>query len=169
MAVFTCDRCGKCCVSFGPLIRIERQMSDRDYYCRCVLDNTVFLAHVDSTFAEEIADDVACDDTPVSGAERKSCIFMRKDGRSRGFACAIFSTRPKICRDFRCYRMLVYDRDGLVCGRVIGQNILRTKDATLVEIWQEKIAPIPYADAEAWTAKVIAILSANAYRGEPVE
>ena len=94
---------------------------------------------------------------------------MRKDRQGNGYICTIFSTRPKVCRDFRCYRMLVYNRDGLDCGRVIGRNTLRTEDATLAALWQEKIPPIPHDDTAAWTGKAIAILAANGYRGEPVE
>ena len=59
MAVFECDRCGKCCVSFGHLITIERQLSDLDYYCRCKIDNSVFPVHVDPAYGEEIADEIA--------------------------------------------------------------------------------------------------------------
>ncbi len=42
MATFDCDLCGKCCRSFGEFVKIERQASDRDYYCRYGITNEIF-------------------------------------------------------------------------------------------------------------------------------
>jgi hypothetical protein len=57
MAVFECDRCGKCCVSLATLITIERQLNERDYYCRCKIDKGIFLARVDPAYRGENADE----------------------------------------------------------------------------------------------------------------
>ena len=46
MAEFVCDWCGKCCRSFGEFIRIERQLTERDYYCRYGITNDLVLVHV---------------------------------------------------------------------------------------------------------------------------
>lgn len=169
MAAFACDRCGKCCVSLGPLITIERQLNDRDYYCRCKIDNALFLAHVDPVFREEIADEFAAEDGADSGPKKKTCRFLRQNRQGDGTTCAIYPSRPRVCRDFRCYRMLVCNREGSICGRVIGKNTLRTQDSALEKLWNGQVAAIPYADSAAWTKNVAGILAEHGYYGDPVE
>jgi Fe-S-cluster containining protein len=169
MVAFECDRCGKCCVSFGPLITIERQLNDRDYYCRCKIDNSAFLAHVDPEYCEEIADEFAAEDAAYSSPEKKPCRFLRKNRQGEGTRCTVYSTHPKICRDFRCYRMLIRNHEAAVCGRVIGKNTLRTKDTALEKLWKEQVAAIPCGDTVAWTEKVAGILSEHGYRADTVE
>jgi len=144
MATFDCDRCGKCCRSFGGFIRIERQAGRQDYYCRYAITGEVFPVHVASDFAEEI-DDEYTDHGLSGGPNREGCIFLRKNPAGPGFVCAVYATRPRVCREFRCYRMLIRDRPGgEVRGRVIGTGDLRTGDEKLAAIWAEKIAPLPH-------------------------
>jgi uncharacterized protein len=169
MAVFECDRCGKCCVSLGPLITIERQLNDRDYYCRCKIDNAIFLARVDPVFREEIADDFTESGTAPPGPEKKSCQFLRKDPDGEGMVCAIYASRPKVCRGFRCYRMIIRAREGTILGWVIGKNSIKTEDAVLENLWKEDVAKIPYGDSAVWTKAVAGILAEHGYCADPVE
>lgn len=169
MAVFECNRCGKCCVSLGPHITIERQLNDRDYYCRSIIDNAIFPARVDSEYREEIADEYETGVPLPSGTEKKSCRFLRKERQGDGTICAIYQTRPKLCRDFRCYRMLIHTREGTISGRVIGKNTIRTDDAALEKLWNGQVAAIPYGDPVEWTKNVVRILAKNGYRADSVE
>jgi Fe-S-cluster containining protein len=78
---------------------------------------------------------------------------MRKNHEGKGFACAIYPTRPTICREFRCYRMLIHHpSSGETRGKVIGINELRTHDenpAALRPRWasriDRRIRPDPYS------------------------
>lgn len=144
MAKFDCNWCGKCCTSFGEFIRIERQVTDRDYFCRYGITNELFQVHVQPEFSDEISEEFEeCGGSGGSG--QKGCIFSRKNPEGRGFACAIYPTRPNICREFRCYRMLIHHHaSGETRGKVIGINELRTHDEILDAIWREKIAHIPH-------------------------
>jgi len=169
MAVFECDRCGRCCVSLGPHIIIERQLNDRDYYCRSVIDNAIFVAHVDPKFREGIADEFETGNALPPGPEKKTCRFVRKNPEGEGMVCAIYTSRPKVCRDFRCYWMLIRTREGIICGRVIGKNTLRTEDAALENLWNVQVAVIPYGDPAAWTKNVAGILAEHGYCADPVE
>jgi uncharacterized protein len=169
MAAFECDRCGKCCVSLGPHIIIERQLDDRDYYCRSMIYNAIFLARVDPMYREEIANEFETEDALPPGPEKKICRFVRKNPDGNGMVCAIYATRPKVCRDFRCYRMLIRTREGTICGRVTGKNTLRTEDAALETLWTDQVAGIPYGDPAAWTKNIAGILAENGYCADPVE
>ncbi len=166
MVAFVCSRCGKCCASLGPHIRVDRQLSDRDYYCRCAIDNTVFLAHVDPEYCDDIADSFA-GESPER--DKLPCLFLRKNPEGDGTACAIYATRPRVCRDFRCYRMLICNREGVVLGKVIGKNTLRTADPALEKLWNEQIDPIPYGNTTVWTEKVAGILAEHDYHAEIAE
>lgn len=163
MVAFDCTWCGKCCASFGAFITIERQLTSRDYYCRSGIKNELFLAHIEGDYADS--------QSPASqdGEPKKGCPFMRKKPDGNGIACAIYATRPQICREFRCYRMVIYNRDGHECGRIMGPGELKTADEPLAQIWKEEIALIPHNDDARWKNAVIAILAAHGYCGEAVE
>jgi uncharacterized protein len=145
MAKFDCNWCGKCCASFGEFIKIERQLTSRDYYCRYGVTGEIFPIHVQPDFAYEIEEDFTESDPKGTDPARKGCIFMRKNPEGKGFACAIYPTRPNICREFMCYRMLIHHpASGETRGKVIGINELRTQDEALAALWKEKIAPLPH-------------------------
>lgn len=169
MAVFECNRCGRCCVSLGPHVTIERQMNDRDYYCRSVLDNAFFYAHVDPEYHEEIADEFESGQISLTEPEKKTCWFLRKNHEGEGTACAIYASRPQVCRDFRCYCMLVRDRNGAVCGRVTGKNSLCTDNVALQKLWDEQVLPIPCGEVASWTKLVAGILAERGYYADPLE
>jgi Fe-S-cluster containining protein len=145
MAKFDCNWCGKCCVSFGEFIKIERQLTERDYYCRYGITDEIFPVHVQPEFADEIEEEFTESNPNRVGSPMKGCIFMRKNPEGKGFACAIYPTRPGICREFKCYRMLInHLQSGETRGKVIGINELRTHDEILTALWMEKIAHLPH-------------------------
>jgi Fe-S-cluster containining protein len=195
LAKFECNRCGKCCRSFGEFIRVERQLSSRDYYCRFGITRELFLVHTEPEYADEIAEEYEQQEGGRDDNNRKKCIFLRKDRQGGGLTCAIYSNRPSICREFQCYRMVIYTPDRQVCGTVIGRNELKTADENLAKLWKEKIAPLPatassplprlrqnheprtteshihgsHVNDSAWAETVITILSAHGYFGDIIE
>lgn len=157
-------------MSLGPHITIARQLNDRDYYCRSAIENAIFLAHVDPEFREEIADKYSAGGTEQnSHTDKKPCIFLRKKPDGSGTVCAIYPSRPKVCRDFRCYCMLILNREGKVCGKVSGKTALSTGDEALRNLWTGQIEAIPSGDAAAWMKKVAEILSENNYHADTIE
>nr|WP_320161592.1 YkgJ family cysteine cluster protein [uncultured Methanoregula sp.] len=198
MAGFVCDGCGKCCTSFGKLIRIERQLTGQDYFCRDRTTGELFQVHVLPEFADEIGDEYEEPDGGKTPAGPRGCPFLCKRMDGKGFSCAVYPTRPAICREFRCYRMLIrHAETGEIRGKIIGKGQLSTRDEVLLSLWNEKIACLPghpaskhdpvqhshtpgarlhtrmqgsgQGDDREWMASVIAILASNGYKGEPVE
>jgi hypothetical protein len=43
---FECNCWGKCCSSFGEFIKVERQITGHDYFCRYGITNELFPVHV---------------------------------------------------------------------------------------------------------------------------
>jgi hypothetical protein len=169
MAVFTCDRCGKCCVSLGSHIRIERQLSDRDYYCRSNLDSEIVPVQVEPAYRDEIADEFETEELSGSLPGMKACPFVRNNREGEKTACAMYATRPRVCRDFCCYHTLIHNPAGIACGRVIGKNTLRTDDAALEKIWNMQVVALPYNDLFAWRHQVARILAVHGYRTDPAD
>ncbi len=192
---FECDRCGKCCRSFGEFIRIERQLSSRDYYCRFGITRELFLVHTEPEYADEIAEEYEQEEGCGTESNRKKCIFLRKDRHGDGFTCAVYPNRPSICREFQCYRMVIYNPDRQQVGTVIGRNELKTADKNLAKLWKEQVAHLPvpasyshpphpqkhmrpdteshihgsHVNDSAWADAVIAILREHGYDGDRVE
>jgi Fe-S-cluster containining protein len=169
MVLFVCDHCGKCCTSLGRYIRIERQLSDMVYYCRNTITGEIFPVHVAPEFAEEIDEDF----TTGSAGSRPGCIFLRRNPHGPGQVCAIYSTRPQICREFRCYHMIIYNSKGEPAGRMVGRADIQTADPVLTTIWNDEVKPLPcpatHCGDPTWVNSVCAILAGHGYRGETVK
>ena len=169
MALFVCNHCGKCCASLGPSIRIERQLSERDYYCKNTSAGEIFPVHVGAEFAEEIDEEIASG----NASSRTGCIFLRRDPHGPGQVCAIYATRPRLCREFRCYHMMIFNSEGKSVGRMVGRADIQTSDPALARIWNEQVKLLPCPPSPggdpAWVEQVQKILAAHGYRGEVVE
>ena len=148
MVKFECNLCGKCCQSFGRFIKIERQINDRDYF-------TVWHYKRDSSrfmYCRNLLKKLM-KNSPVwmeknTGPSHKGCIFLRENPQGKGFVCAVYPTRPSVCREFLCYRMLIFhQQSGELRGKVIGINELKTQDETLAALWKEKIVHISHPSA----------------------
>lgn len=152
MAQFVCTRCGKCCKSLGRHIRIERSISSAQHSCRVAVTGELVPVVVHPQHRYLFS----------SGEQDPAwCPFLRKEGENR-FTCTIYETRPRLCRDFRCRTMVIYDRDGREAGYVKGRRSLVTRDPGLESAWRE----IP---READDAVLMDALSKRGYRAEPLE
>jgi hypothetical protein len=100
---------------------------------------------VQAEFADGIEEEYEDSCGKKNPSDRKGCPFLCKKPDGNKFACAIYPSRPPICREFLCYRMLIsHTGSGEVRGRVIGKNELLTGDEVLRAIWNEKIVPLPH-------------------------
>jgi len=144
MAKFECSGCGRCCLSFGDFIKIERKVTAHDYFCRYGITNELFHVHVLPEYADEFADKFEEMENNGKNAPQKGCVFMHRKSDNPGFFCLIYPDRPTVCKEFLCYRMLIKDNSGACRGKVIGINELKTHDAILEAIWKEKIAHLPH-------------------------
>ena len=152
MAQFVCTRCGKCCLSLGRHIRIERSISSAQHYCRIAVTGELLPVTVSPQHRDLF-----------SSGERDSswCPFLRKEGGDL-YTCTVHETLPRLCREFRCRTMQIYDRDGRVAGYVKGRRSLISEDRNLASLWSE----IP---ADSGHAAIKEILKRYGYRAEPLE
>ncbi len=171
MEPFVCDGCGKCCTSLGAYIRIVRQLTEQDYYCKNGIKGEVFPVHVQPEFAEAINEEYISGHADTPGS-RPGCTFLCRNPAGPGFVCAIYPTRPEICREFRCYHMVIRNSHGDVAGRMVGRADIQTSDPVLARIWNDEIKSLPYPASPcsdpAWLQRVSAILASHGFCGEPV-
>ena len=94
MTEFVCDWCGKCCRSFGEFIKIERKLTDRDYYCRYGITNDLFLVHVQPEYADAVS--VTCSEqNPGSENPEKNARSCRKIPGAMGSSARSIPPAPR--------------------------------------------------------------------------
>lgn len=157
MAQFICTRCGKCCMSLGRHIRIERSLSPVQHYVRNAVTGDLILVaiHPDQR-------------ARYSGGEYDPawCPFLRKDPEGV-FICTIYETRPQICQDFRCRTMVIYDGEGREVGHFSGKTSLSTADPALAVLWQD-LAGMTTKDDSSWIETIRSDLRSHGYTIEPI-
>ncbi|MGB4234757.1 MAG: YkgJ family cysteine cluster protein [Methanoregulaceae archaeon] len=156
MATFTCTRCGKCCISLGRHIRIERSLSPVQHYVRNAISGEIMMVtiHPDkrALFSEK----------PGEGW----CPFLRRD-QDGLFSCTIYENRPAICRDFRCLTMVITGPDGTEAAQVVGKATIITRDTVLEELWNSLKKQVPAGDP-GWLLHMQKGLVARGYILEPL-
>lgn len=151
MAVpFRCTDCGRCCVSIGRAITIERRLTGRHFDCREGVHGEAFRAEVDEAHRAAVPSDAGCP-------------FLVRVGPDES-ACACYASRPRLCREYRCARLRIFDTEGGERGRVAGRGVLLTEDLSLGALWEEN-GPVVPEDA-AWQERIDRALAAGGYRGE---
>lgn len=93
-----------------------------------------------------------------------ACPFLRE--RSPGLAiCTVHYTRPDLCRQYGCFRILVLGADGTRRGRVVeGSRYFTTMDAELRALWDREIATVEIPADPNWEAFVERMLVREGYR-----
>jgi Fe-S-cluster containining protein len=155
MAEFICTRCGKCCVSLGRHLTIERSISPIQHYCRNGITGEIIPVIVAPEHREIFT---------VGEKNAGWCPFLRKaeDGT---FTCTIYVVRPRICREFKCRTMVIYTSDGRKAGEIAGRTSLSTEDSRLETLWKE-LAQSGRPDDPAFFDRIRRELARHGYHAE---
>jgi Fe-S-cluster containining protein len=152
MAEFVCTRCGKCCISLGKHIRIERSLSPIQHYCRIGITGEIVPVTIDPEHREIHA---------TGECEAGWCPFLRRTPDTT-FTCTIHGSRPAICREFRCRTMVIYDGEGKEAGYVSGKSRLTTSDPFLRGLWNDLLR-----SGHSSPEQIMQHLARHGYRAEP--
>lgn len=152
MAEFVCTRCGKCCISLGRYITIERHISPIRFYCHI----STSRESIPVTITPEYRDLHAHDSHPPG-----ACPFLRKLPENGGYICTIHPFRPSLCREFKCKTMIIFDHEGREAGSIAGKTSLITADKQLRALWDELVASMSREE-------LFHELSLRGYRAEPL-
>ena len=81
-----CQRCGQCCTYARFRIPVHDDVKDQmDWYmyhgCRTAIIDGYAIVMIPMT-----------------------CVHLRWDEKTKKYSCSIYDTRPKTCRDYKCYQ-----------------------------------------------------------------
>ncbi|NMB77714.1 MAG: YkgJ family cysteine cluster protein [Methanomicrobiales archaeon] len=140
--VFHCRMCGQCCSTMGEIISILEKTG-----------TGTFRIGYSTTFEER---DVRLDPDKQdlffgkSALSTLACPFLREREPGR-LICTVHSSRPELCRQYSCFRILILDKQGHALGRVMDQTRFFTSpDPRLNEIWHKDCTCSAVPDESAW-------------------
>ena len=93
-----------------------------------------------------------------------ACPFLRETGTKKS-VCSVHSSRPNLCRQYACYRILVLDTQGKKVGKVAAASrYFSSMDDNLRALWNRVIAGVAIPDETCWEEHVEQVLSPAGYR-----
>jgi hypothetical protein len=103
------------------------------------------------------------DDQSIFLRYPEACPFLRFHGQTGTAYCTVHQSRPEMCRDFGCWRLLILKPDGSRAGRVMCWRYFCPDDPDLARIWEERIRDIDESDDGVWDRMVQMILRGEGY------
>jgi Fe-S-cluster containining protein len=88
----------------------------------------------------------------------EACPFLRYQLEDKKACCTVHHTRPSICRDYGCWRLLILNARGSRAGRIMYQRSFFSDEEDLTRLWKACIDPLDEPDDELWEEKVTRIL-----------
>lgn len=154
---FFCVRCGECCSQMGDVHVVEEERGQGRFLVANRYTGERDEVEVDPALACLYPDRRVFERWPMA------CPFLREDTESGEVVCIVHRTRPEICREYRCWRLLVLDASGVRAGRVMERRHLAADDPALRAFWEEHIAGIREGDIDRWDEQVILLLKGAGY------
>jgi len=102
-------------------------------------------------------------DKSIFREQPEACPFLRYPTGGRKAYCTVHLTRPEICRDYGCWRLLILNPRGLRAGRIMYQRAFFSDDADLTRLWKMCIDPLNEPDDAIWDEKIRGILARAGY------
>ncbi|WP_317296082.1 CxxCxxCC domain-containing protein [Methanoculleus nereidis] len=93
-----------------------------------------------------------------------ACPFLRFDGKTGKAWCTVHLTRPEICRDYCCWRLLILDWQSKRAGRVMYQTTFIPDTEELRRLWEGVQPTLGGLCGTEWDDAVISALTAAGYR-----
>ena len=100
---FECSQCGECCSHLGLVHTIQEDYGDYHFLVKNLYTGEKTAVAVDPDKVSLFCDTSIFEERP------EACPFFRYDQTSAKGYCTVHLTRPEICRDYGCWRMLVLD------------------------------------------------------------
>jgi uncharacterized protein len=152
-----CRQCGECCSHLGLVHTITEQRGDDEFLVNNEYTGEKTVVRIDPGKGVLYADQRIFKTLP------EACPFLRfEDGTGKGF-CTVHLTRPEICRDFFCWRLLILDGTGTWVGRIMYQRYFCSEDPALTKIWNQSVRTLNEPDDRVWEEKMVQIITRAGY------
>lgn len=93
----------------------------------------------------------------------EACPFFRFIPEEEKGYCCVHATRPEICRDYGCWRMLILDSSGRRAGRIMESRHLGSDDPHLLAICAERAHLLEKLSDSDWDDAVIRMIRSAGY------
>lgn len=146
---YFCQQCGECCSVMGQVFQIVEDLGEFRYLLRNEYTGDTIQVEVTPTLRG-----LYLSGTTPPGSQNP-CPFVRWDtGRMLAF-CTVHVSRPDICREYQCWRILVEDAQGRRVARVMDERFLCLENEDLRESWELFRDSLDSSGTEEWDEKVI--------------
>jgi Fe-S-cluster containining protein len=155
--VFECQQCGECCHHMGQVHIIKEIIGEYEF-----LISNQYTGEKTRVIVDEDKHQLFADKN-IFLKQPEACPFLRyRKGEQKAY-CTVHITRPEICRDYGCWRLLILDASGSRAGRIMFQRTFFSDDENLSRLWKTVVDPISDIDDATWDSKIRRILSCAGY------
>lgn len=154
---FTCQLCGECCSTMGEIICIREEIGPFRYR----------IGYSSTCEEQEVVVDpdkrVLFQSHPHSQKISLACPFLCERGEGKRI-CTVHQSRPELCRQYSCYRILILSSDGTRAGKVrAGSRYFTATNPDLYELWGRECRTLEIPDDRVWEDTVERILKRAGY------
>jgi len=129
---FECQQCGECCSHMGQVHTIEKDLGNNEFLICNQYTGEEHTVKIDQDKLLLFREKRIFERLP------EACPFLREEPGTGKIRCTIHLTRPDICRDFGCWRILILDSRGNRAGRITrNSRYLSSDDTFLRKIWRK--------------------------------
>jgi Fe-S-cluster containining protein len=154
---FECSRCGECCSHLGTVHEIKGECGNNHFLVNNLYTGEKTAVTIDPDKISLFLDRSTFLQYP------EACPFYRVETASSTGYCTVHQTRPEICRDFQCWRMLILNSSGERAGRIMCQRFLASQDEALTHHFHEITSDPAGCDDADWDERVIRALFQAGY------
>lgn len=154
---FECFQCGKCCAHLGLVQSIKEKYGNYRYLIYNQYTREEIPVTVDPDKREIF------EDTSIFEKYPRACPFFRYRPGSELACCSVHLTRPEICRDYQCWRLLILNPRGRRVGKIPYIRTLVSDDPLLNRIWEDCVEQQNDPDDRRWEDAMITILTKAGY------
>jgi uncharacterized protein len=130
---FECFQCGKCCENIGWVHTVKEDYGDFRFLIHNEYTGEDFRVSIDPDKRDLFLDKGIFTTLP------QACPFFRHFPDRGSACCTVHLTRPEICSDYGCWRLLILDRRGRRVGKIRYVRSLCPEDTILTKIWEDSI------------------------------
>ena len=156
--VFRCRQCGGCCSSMGDILQIEEESGPGTFRIRFSVTGQEQTVTLDPDKRDVFTD------MSITQSRPTACPFLRFNSDTYA-VCTVHHSRPYICRQYGCFRVLILDQEGHPIGRVPdGSRIFSSLDPALHELWDLKVKGVDIPGQDDWERYVSEVFSIAGYK-----
>ncbi len=150
--------CGECCSSMGEVIGIKEETGHLQYRIFYKITGEERIVSVDPDKQE-----LFCS-RDITKIRPMACPFLRETEQGT-VICTVHLTRPDLCRQYSCFRVLILDLQGRRIGRVVaGTRYFITTDKKLRTLWESAVEGVAEPDDGKWEDFVEQVCTSRGYR-----